>query len=660
MRPSIAAFVVCLTALSARAITSCSFNLLSPLNANTVTKGWDLANGDFNGDGFRDVVAIHSQMNSYSILLGKGDGTFNPFTSFALTNPLAVAVGDFNGDHLDDLVIGYDTAANSVARIYLSNGDGTFTGSQVPITFPSFQNSRRIIAADFNKDGKLDVAIAGSPGVFIAQGFGNGNLAFMASYDLGSQSLLGEADDLAVGDFNKDGNLDLAAAEISHGVIPLMGNGNGTFVVKPALPAGTFPSSRPNAVAIGDVTGDGKADIITGLYGDNATFPVKVFPGNGDGTFGSVVDKNTINKVDHMAAADLDADGDLDLVLTGQSTVYVLLNDGVGNLSQYPVSVRGLPLGIAIADVDRDGGPDVLLTEFVNGKIITLLNKCGIASIDLQSSANPSNAGSDVTFTATTSSPAATPTGSLALAVDGVNVANGAVQTVSKTVSNPSLGAHTILASYSGDLRFYPSTKSITQTVQTPPFGAPPLLRAASVSPTSVTVTWIATSGVDHYEIQRGTAIGNLVTIGTSPTAGYSDPTVTGGNIYLYRVRGTSSTPGNPPSAYSSVDYATTVAFTDGSLVTGLSVMKAAHVTELRGVVDALRGAIALPLTPWTDVSLTGVTVKAVHLSELRTALDQVRSTIGLPALTYTDPALSGGVSVIRATHILELRDEVQ
>lgn len=108
------------------------------------------------------------------------------------------------------------------------------------------------------------------------------------------------------------------------------------------------------------------------------------------------------------------------------------------------------------------------------------------------------------------------------------------------------------------------------------------------------------------------------------------------------------------------VDAATTTVFTDPTLSAGSTVVRAAHIVELRQATGALRTIAGLSPFAWTDPSLgAGTTVRAVHTTELRTALSEARNMVGLPSQTFTDPALSSGV-LIRAVHLNELRQGVQ
>lgn len=652
--------VVLLAALPALAVNPCAFSLLAPTSADTITKGVYIGAGDVNNDSYVDVIVSNQQENKYSVLLGTAGGGFAPFTSANITNPNALVVADFNGDDLDDFVMGWESSINSQLKVFVSNGDGTFTPHATGLSIPDVQNTREIVVADFNHDGKLDVATAGVPGVTIATGNGTGALIYRADYTFSTMSTGGSGMALAMADFNHDNNIDLVGADLNTGVIPLIGNGDGTFVKKPAMAVGGAP--WVNAVMAGDFDGDGNADIIAGIFDGTIDFrPLKLFSGNGDGTFDAAVDRGSLQGVLKAKSIDIDNDGDLDAIITANSPNFtVMLNDGAGNFTSTPFTPGGLPYAHITADVDHDGGPDVLVTDFANGKVNTLLNKCGVAALNVTSSANPSNGGSNVTITATVvSPPAATATGTVTLTGDGPVEATGSVPSVSVSTSDLTIGNHTFNAEYSGDSRFYPGTASLIQTVQTAPFGPPPHVRATSTSTTSVAVAWFPTASTDHYEIQRGTTIGSLATIGTSPTTNYTDNTATAGNAYVYRARAV--TGGGTMSAYSNLDLASTFTFTDNTLIAGITRIKAVHVTDLRAAIDAARIAADIGAASWTDASLSGVTVKAVHMNELRFFLEQARTTLGMTSLMYTDyPSAIANITPIRAVHIEELRAGLQ
>lgn len=170
-----------------------------------------------------------------------------------------MAVGDFNADGKLDAIVasgGSTVYPGSGVTVSLGNGDGTFTlasGSPIPLG----QNLSAIVTADFNEDGKLDLAVTDSVGnaVLILLGNGDGTFGTPTTIPVGNGP---EA--IVAGDFNNDGKLDLAVANYGDGTITLLlGNGDGTFTQAPGSPYTV--GQGPYQMAAADFNGDGKLDL---------------------------------------------------------------------------------------------------------------------------------------------------------------------------------------------------------------------------------------------------------------------------------------------------------------------------------------------------------------------------------------------------------------
>ncbi len=323
-----------------------------PVNFNGGT--FDLIAGDFNGDGKQDLVisgGTEKGTNNigFSTLLGSGNGTFkdNLAENYTIGGSGFLAA-DVNNDGKADLVTGSD--------VVLGSGSGTFQ-TPIPIASSCLGNNPlgsgflSIATADFNHDHNIDVVgVVNSDGVYgINVCFGNGNGTFQAAttYDANIQHQL-----ILTGDFNNDGNLDLAVSDQS-GISVLLGNSNGTFqsAIATAVSGSSFP-----VFVLGDFTGDGKLDIAT-VVSNN----LLILPGNGDGTFGTPITTPVSRGSTVEAAGDLNKDGKLDLVMyVGQSSnsLEVFLGNGNGTFGSPTTYTQGLT-SVVLADFLKNGNLDI-------------------------------------------------------------------------------------------------------------------------------------------------------------------------------------------------------------------------------------------------------------------------------------------------------------
>jgi len=246
-----------------------------------------IALGDFNGDSKPDLAVANFDDGTLSILLGNGNGTFTATSDSPITVgiwPDSIAVGDFNADGKLDLAVA-DFDSNDVS-VLLGGGDGTFapaSGSR-----PSAYAATGIAAGDFNGDGRLDLAVSSwgstqSENLVILLGNGDGTFTAVSPQGLG----LG-AGQVAAADFNSDGKLDLAVNGTNGVLSVLLGNGDGTFtpVTQPCCPYDG--SLRSLALAVGDFNADGQLDFALAIQNTEPLYPadyLSVYLGNGDGTY---------------------------------------------------------------------------------------------------------------------------------------------------------------------------------------------------------------------------------------------------------------------------------------------------------------------------------------------------------------------------------------
>ena len=316
---------------------------------------------DFNNDGKMDLAT--SAPTGMAVLLGNGDGTFQaPQVQAGFPGYYPLAVADLNGDGIPDVVVNSSSAPFALA-VFLGNGDGTFRplGTEPVVTYDGWAG-----IADVNGDGVPDIVTASLGGgvpvtVYLGNGDGTFGPPIAQSFVLSGPAVFA--------DFNGDGKMDMALNydQGRHGYVAL-GNGDGTF----QTPMKVDGVDAPAAAA--DLNGDGIPDLVGYSATETQTY-LAVALGNGDGTFGPA----SFYPVQHgfsVAIADWNGDGYLDIAAmpdSPSSYTQFLLGDGKG---KFTLQENGLYLNAqafpAVADFNGDGLPDV---ASASGAIWVLLNR---------------------------------------------------------------------------------------------------------------------------------------------------------------------------------------------------------------------------------------------------------------------------------------------
>jgi|HubBroStandDraft_6_1064221.scaffolds.fasta_scaffold00131_22 hypothetical protein len=368
-------------------------------------RAYSVAVADVNGDGKPDLL-VANDCSSYtscanggvvSVLLGNGNGTFQTAVSYStgMLNAVFVAVADVNDDGKPDLLVATNcdylnnpacSGSSGSVAVLLGNGNGTF---QPQASYGSGgYGAISLTVADVNGDHQLDLVVANDcftattcqdGGVGVLLGNGNGTFQPAVSYgpgDIGAFSV-------AVADVDGDGNPDLVVATgylcgncADGDVSVLLGNGDGTFRLTRTYESG---GDGTNAVAVADVNGDGKPDILVanvvgGVRGERGVAGVLL--GDGKGSFQGAGIYGDGQFVLAMAIGDLNGDGKPDLVEANQcryqcteGDVSLYLGRGDGSLKA-PVhyATGGIyTWGLAIADVNGDGKPDLIVASECGG-----------------------------------------------------------------------------------------------------------------------------------------------------------------------------------------------------------------------------------------------------------------------------------------------------
>ena len=496
-----------------------TINTTSPFEPTSVVVG------DFNGDGKQDLAVLSAAgAGSVNIYLGNGNGTFQAAKNYPVAPSTSgsrlLAIGDFNRDGIQDLAA-TNSYMNNVA-ILLGNGDGSF---QAPSYYAVGNAPWNVVVGDINKDGFLDLAVSSDSSgyVSILQGNGDGTFQPYITVNTGAS----QVGSVAIGDFNGDGYPDLATTSApDNSVYILLSNGTTVPSFQAPVPYvlndGT-PTSSPYYLTIGDFNRDGDLDIISANDG-NAT--VAVLLGTGTGTFGAATYYQVGADAIFANVGDINGDDRVDITTVTSSGLSVLLSGQTETASISNVAFYGCNTQSVTATYGGDGNygsSTSAASTFTPAKDNTALALAVTPAIGvvgqqfaLQATLSPylygsiTTNGEPVTFYA-----------------NGVNIGTATLSGgVATLVITPAVtGSYTVYATYAGDCTFSGSTSgSLTATVlqaSTLSWATPaPIAYGTPLSSTQLNAT-DSVAGTFAYTPAAGTVLNagtNTLSVTFTPT----------------------------------------------------------------------------------------------------------------------------------------------
>jgi hypothetical protein len=645
--------------------------------------------GDLDGNGIRDVVWRNGQLLAVS--LNTGGGVFSPPVPFGTSSDQPVLLADFDGDGALDLFCLTDTGT----RVYGGRGDGTFRDA-VPVAVAGLSvTNTATAAADFNGDGKVDVTV----GATVLLGTGDGRFRSAET----PRVRVGEP---GVADFDANGSLDFVEFMGAIAYVHLTGVAAEPVrsPVTTITPLFADPVQYGKAVTYrGRTSGDTTPVEGTMTYRVdgapiaivNLQWTTAVSPENAASSVMSVAlpaGTHTIAATYDGSAAWLPSTASTTLTveramttlkvanpppeygtklsigwtltapvvatLPGPSTTAYTLTEGGAAMtgvvwSEHSVTVSGLAIGSHTLVLDFTGDANYKPSSTTFTIVVAKRTPSVIWKVSPEGAARV--AGPVTIAVELAPKDYGVTTGNVTFSIDGSAVGTAAVvaNRAEITVNLPA-GAYTAGMSYGGDLNNSPVAGTVPLSVYGPAGSAPSVV--ATFRGAAAELRWAPAADAVFCKVyQRALASNPWSLAGYAYAPGSTTVSIPPGTTRMYAIAGVREDGSTGPAG--AADLATAVAFTDDPLVAGATI-RAAHITQLRTAVNAVRTFAGLPPFAFTDAVAPGMTVRALHMTELRAALVQARTAIGMP-MTFTAPSPSAGERM-RISHIEDIRAGVR
>ncbi|MDB6026899.1 MAG: Alkaline phosphatase, partial [Verrucomicrobiales bacterium] len=329
------------------------------------------------GPRYRDMIVANYLANSVTIRFCNDDGTFTSATNYPVgLNPFGVISGDFDRDGFEDIVTA-NSGTNTVS-ILMNQINRTFApATDYVVGSTSNPGPMGVVPADFDGDGRLDLAIANynESTVTVLKGLGNGVFSSPTNYAVGQGPMM-----VWFGDCDKDGKIDLITPNKDAGTLTILpGLGNGTFGTAQTVTLFSGGNPQPTYVMPSDFNGDGRLDLVTANYNSNT---VSILIGQSNGTFVVATNYSVGNNPRSVLVRDLNHDGLVDLAVanSGSDSVSILLSEGGGAFhSTGHVPVGGTPMIVVGSNFNNDDATDIAVTDYADNGVTIFIYSAPLA-----------------------------------------------------------------------------------------------------------------------------------------------------------------------------------------------------------------------------------------------------------------------------------------